>query len=199
MPVSVEWEPGMSVGVEEIDERHRQILRRVRHLARAAAEGGAEPVRAALRSLQYTLSEHHAVEEAWMEEQGYPAAGDHVRDHRAIVETIGRVRADGSDGARLAEVAAAVARMLDEHMRSDDLRLGRFFTARQNFRRLAESGSGFGMSLTPMPGTFAAVTPVPGRLARAIVSGEKAARAPGPARHEGGDQAAAPPDPRTTK
>ncbi len=47
-----------------------------------------------------------------------------------------------------------VARALDQHMRSDDLKVGRFVTARENLRKLAEAGPGVGMALTPIPGTL---------------------------------------------
>src|SRR5512138_1704426 len=187
-------EPTASVGVEEIDASHRQIGRRMRYLARAVAEGGVEPVRTALRSLQLVLADHYGREEGWMAEQGYPGAGEHVRGHRAIVESIARARLlDGSGAeARLADAAAAIAHAVEEHMRSEDLKLGRFFTARDNRRRLAERGPGVGMSLTPIPGAIGPVTPVPGE------GPAPAGRATRPAGARE-DQPAAPPSPRTRK
>lgn len=192
-------EPAMSVGIEEIDVRHRQVARRVRHLARAVAEGGVDPVRAALRSLEIVLLEHHALEEAWMAEQGYPGAGEHTRAHRAIVERIAQARAYDAPRpeAGLAEAAESIAEAVDEHMRSDDLKLGRFWTARENLRLLAEAGPGAGLSLTPIPGTLRAVTPAPGRApANPVPSAPPPA---GPRRSGGEDQPAAPPSPRTRK
>ena len=58
-----------------------------------------------------------------MAEQGYPGAGEHVRAHRALVERVARARADDSPGAeaRLAEAAASIAQVVEEHMRSDEL------------------------------------------------------------------------------
>jgi len=153
----------MSVGVEEIDLYHRQLLRRVRHLANAVGAGGAREIRNALGSLLGHLVEHHAEEERWMSEAGYPAAKEHSRAHAGIVERIRLAREDvaaGSEG-RLVAAAEWLARALQEHMTVDDLRLGRFWTARLNLRVLAERGPGLGASLTPIPGTIApAIRPV---------------------------------------
>lgn len=153
----------MSVGVESLDAHHRQVWRRIRRLANAVAEGDAGDVRSSLRLLHASLSEHHLDEERWMDEAGYPGAREHVRAHHAILERIAGVRADEGPGAdrRLLEAAEWVARALEAHMRSDDLKLGRFWTARENLRRLAEAGPGVGASLTPIPGMLSVVAPRP--------------------------------------
>ena len=44
---------------------------------------------------------------------------------------------------------------------TDDLKLARFWTARENLRRLAEAGPGVGAALTPIPGMVRTYTPPP--------------------------------------
>ena len=181
--MTVDWEDGMSVGVESIDVHHRQVWRRIRHLANAVSDGRADEVRAALRFLQSYLAEHHAEEERWMADAGYPGAREHTRVHADLLE---RIRSVGEPGARapvktLLQTADWVARMLEQHMRTDDLKLGRFWTARENLRRLAESGPGVGASLTPIPGSLGepVKTPAPDGASEARhADGE----APGPKR-----------------
>lgn len=153
----------MSVGVEAIDVHHRQIWRRIRHLANAVSDGRSGEVRASLRFLQGYLAEHFSEEERWMAEAGYPGAREHARMHAEILE---RVRADRDDAGagtakRLLAAAEWVARSLEAHMRTDDLRLGRFWTARENLRVLAERGPGVGAALTPIPGSLRTATPRP--------------------------------------
>ncbi len=46
-------------------------------------------------------------------------------------------------------------------MQGDDLKLARFWTARENLRRLAEAGPGVGASLTPIPGMLTVAPPKP--------------------------------------
>jgi len=146
----------MSVGVASIDVHHRQVWRRIRHLASAVSDGRAEEVSAALRFLHGYLAEHNAEEERWMADAGYPGAREHGRAHAVMLEGIRIARATEPDpaGKALLQAADWVARTLEAHMRSEDLKLGRFWTARENLRRLAENGPGVGASLTPIPGSL---------------------------------------------
>jgi hemerythrin-like metal-binding protein len=164
----------MTVGVESLDVHHRQVLRRIRHLAGAVSEGDAVGLRSSLRFLEAYLAEHQREEEQWMEDAGYPGAREHLRSHAAILERVATARADTSAGwdRRLLEAADWVARALESHMRGDDLKLGRFWTARENLRKLAEAGPGVGASLTPIPGML----PVPPRPRR----DEDATKTPAP-------------------
>ncbi len=152
-------EEAWSVGVESLDVHHRQVWRRIRHLSNAASEGRADEVRAALRFLHGYLAEHNAEEERWMADAGYPAAREHARAHTEIVARIQAAR-EGEGRLplpALLQSAEWVARSLEAHMRQDDLKVARFWTARENLRRLAESGQG--VSLTPIPGTLGVVSP----------------------------------------
>jgi hemerythrin-like metal-binding protein len=160
---------GTTVGVEIIDAHHRHIARRVRQLATAVSDGRAEETRAALRFLHTYLAAHHEDEERWMSEGGYPGTREHIRSHAEILARIGSVR-DAQPAATvqaLAQTAEWVSHALEAHMRAEDIKLARFFTARENLRRLAESGLGYGAALTPLPGALAAVpvnapAPAPG-------------------------------------
>jgi hemerythrin-like metal-binding protein len=154
-----DWAPA-SVGVEQIDAEHRLILRRVRGIASAVEHGQPGELHAALRNLGHVLQEHWRSEEAWMAEQGYPGAGDHAQHHEALLERVIAVRRrEGSPGAT-PTAAVDLARAVEEHMRTEDLKLGRFYAARENFRRLGSAKVGEGPALTPIPG---ALTPVPGK------------------------------------
>ena len=99
----------------------------------AVGEGSAVGLRSSLRSLQAYLAEHQREEEQWMEDAGYPGAREHLRAHAAILERIAAARADTTVGwdRRLLDAAQWVARALESHMRGDDLKLGRFWTARE--------------------------------------------------------------------
>jgi hemerythrin len=154
--VPIEWDSALSLGVEQLDVEHRQLMRRGRQLAQAVRDGRPEEIRGELRFLHAYLGEHFAHEEEWMAEQGYPGAADHARRHAALLEALSGVRQRAIDqpGA-VARVAAELAEVLDEHMRIEDLKLARFFTARQNLKLLAHAGTGAGRALTPIPGALA--------------------------------------------
>jgi hemerythrin-like metal-binding protein len=155
----------MSVGIASLDAHHRQVWRRIRHLARAVSEGDGVDVRSSMRLLHAYLAEAQADEERWMEEAGYPGAREHVRGHNAVLDRLAAARADEALGAekRLLEAADWLARTLAAHMQGDDRKLARFWTARENLRKLAAEGPGVGASLTPIPGMLGVVPPRPRR------------------------------------
>jgi hemerythrin len=139
----LEWEPGLSVGVEAIDVQHRQILRRMRCLDEAVRAGRPADTRAGLRFLTHYLADHFDEEESWMEQNGYPGLSEHRKAHRRCLDELKAMRNAfevSADPAPLTRAAEALSRWLDEHMTGDDLQLGRFREARENLRRLAAGG-----------------------------------------------------------
>jgi hemerythrin len=156
--MAFDWDEALSVGVEQLDAEHRQILRRVRRLANAVIDGRPEEIRGTLKFLHGFLVEHFAIEEDWMAESGYPGTREHARHHTAMLDAVTAARLRAADEPRaLLRAAADLAAALDEHMRTEDLKLGRFFTARENLKVLAEAGTVRGLALTPIPGSVAAV------------------------------------------
>jgi hemerythrin len=145
------------VGVESIDVEHRQILRRLRRLMATAAEGHVDDLRSAFRFLARYMADHFANEERWMAEHGYPGALEHTRAHAELVDAIALARRTVDEqGGEGAAPAARIASAIEHHLVTYDLRLGQFWTARLNLRRLAEEGPGAGISLTPIPGMLRA-------------------------------------------
>ncbi len=160
--VGIELDPGFSVGVEEIDAEHRQIVRRARRLETALNGGTPEEIRGALKFLHACLAERFENEERWMAEAGYPGSGEHARIHSAILDAVTAARQEATRARDpRTGAAAAIAATLERHMRNDDLKLGRFHTARENLRLLAEAGPGVGAALTPIPGMLAVIRPAP--------------------------------------
>jgi hemerythrin-like metal-binding protein len=150
----------VSDGDDRLDLEHRQVLRRVRQFAAAAAERRPERIPSALKFLQGYLGEHFAHEETGMAEAGYPGAREHERLHAAMLDRFDQARRRAKDDPRaLVRAAADLAAALEAHIRTDDVKLSRFSTARENLRLLAEAGPGVGAALTPLPGSHATVRP----------------------------------------
>ncbi|MGC4001139.1 MAG: hemerythrin domain-containing protein [Anaeromyxobacter sp.] len=136
----LEWDEAYSLGIEEIDAQHRTLIRRLRRLGEAI--GAERPVETGkeLRYLRQLVCEHFEDEERWMEEAGYPGCAEHERSHRAaeaLLDQARRLLAETGLSLRFVSVVEEAARWLDEHLRTDDLKLGRFRAARENLRQLA--------------------------------------------------------------
>jgi hemerythrin len=158
--VTEDWEPA-SLGDDRLDGQHRLLVRRLRTLTAAVAAGKLDEVRATLRILSLSLAEHWRDEERWMEESGYPGLNEHKRHHDDLLHRL----AEAIEPKRqvvLAPVASSLAREVEGHMRNEDVKLGRFFAARANFKAMAEGKSGNrGPALTPLPGALGILTPPP--------------------------------------
>jgi hemerythrin len=137
MPLA--WDRSMSVGVKEVDAQHRELLGRMRMLGDAIGSGQRAAATEILQELIVSLAAHHAFEEHWMRVRSYPRLTDHVRGHQLGMETLQRAAqalADGCESPRFLDLVERTARWLDVHLRSEDLRMGRFNEA------LAQRGAG---------------------------------------------------------
>lgn len=137
MPLA--WDRSLSVGVEEFDAHHREVNARTKMLGEAIGSGQRAAAAEILQGLITTLAAHHHEEERWMRTRNYPRLAAHLRAHQLGMETLeraARALADGCDNPRFLDLVERTARWIDVHLRSEDLRMGRFQEA------LAQGGPG---------------------------------------------------------
>jgi hemerythrin-like metal-binding protein len=116
------------VGEPRLDAQHREIIVRLRLLGEAIGAEQPEGVAAALADLSAVVREHFADEERYMAELGYAHRATHAEAHAACLKSLDaavRYHADGGASERFLDVLERVARWLDVHLRSEDLRLSR--------------------------------------------------------------------------
>jgi hemerythrin len=124
----LEWDPEYAVGHAGLDAQHSEIIQGLGRLGDAIGSEQAERISVALGELDQLLRTHFADEERWMTAQGYPRRAAHLEGHAACLEslvTAVRLHAEGGASERFVDVIERVARWLDVHLRSEDLRLGR--------------------------------------------------------------------------
>ncbi len=76
--MALEWTPDLSVGVEEIDEQHRELFRRAERLIATLRCGDRGEVLPLLAYLDEYVAHHFSAEERLMREVRYPALEEHV-------------------------------------------------------------------------------------------------------------------------
>jgi len=112
----MQWSPDMSVGLSELDEDHRFLIKIINDLSDAAAmekkTQKREVLRQSLRGLQRYAEFHFAREEAVMRACGYDSLARHQAEHRrftdkmaAISQRFDDAKVDSGGGA-LAQVDA---------------------------------------------------------------------------------------------
>lgn len=88
-PSPIIWHARYNVGVDLLDQHHRQLAQLINRLAECVSERGlSESVGDVLDALVRYAEYHFRHEEALMEAAGYPALDEHRSAHLGFCETI---------------------------------------------------------------------------------------------------------------
>ena len=91
----IEWDESFEVGIEEIDEHHKTLLKRLNDVSAAVAENQGE--REITRTLQF-LSDytkfHFSAEEEKMRDADYPGLQEQLDEHKKFLDTLERLEDD---------------------------------------------------------------------------------------------------------
>ena len=84
--MGVQWTPDLSVGVELIDNQHKELFRRVNDLLEASSQGrGKEEIGRLIQFLADYVVTHFAAEERTMARYGYSGLSAHRAEHNKFV------------------------------------------------------------------------------------------------------------------
>lgn len=124
------WSDALSVGVEEIDREHEELIGLFQGLSGAKDRAA---VMAALDDLVAHVCTHFDHEERIMRNHGFPESAGHARAHDALLRQVRNfvmlVEAE-PDGAPGPDIMDFVGKWLVEHILGDDRRLGDYIRAR---------------------------------------------------------------------
>lgn len=137
--MTISWYPALAVGVDEVDEQHKEIFRRVDALTQALmARRGAEVLEPMFDFLGEYVVEHFGAEESLMRLHRYPQRAEHEGEHRRFVEDYRALRAeyarDGATGFLLVKLNNRVGLWLTNHISRTDKELGRFLEGKTDAR-----------------------------------------------------------------
>ena len=127
----LKWSEDLSVGVQLIDEQHREMFDRINRLLRAIGEiGGAEQVAATADFLQEYVAQHFAAEEEQMVLHEYPGLAKHKEHHEyfrgRVEDLIQRLEEQGPDEKLLIEAQELLVNWFRDHILQVDMAMGRF-------------------------------------------------------------------------
>ena len=129
--MGIEWRESLSIGVEEIDRQHKQLLKHFDQLLRACESGkGIEELKILLGFLDGYVIHHFSDEEIIQRQHGYPGYEAHKREHDAFVARLKALKQEtGRDGVALHHVVETnhlLLKWLIHHISTVDVQLGRF-------------------------------------------------------------------------
>ena len=129
----IEWIDSYSVGIENLDTQHKQLVGQMNLLYDAMNAGNAkEPLGEILDTLiQYTLT-HFSSEEELFAQYGYPGAKEHIAEHEYFVGEVARFKGYHKDSRLLIsyEVFAFLKTWIVEHMLGRDMKYRDFLLSK---------------------------------------------------------------------
>jgi len=123
--VSLELDPLLLTGIDEIDGQHRELFARIGALLEASRSGRSrEEVVRLLEFLGSYVVDHFAAEERTMEETGYPRLGGHRAEHLQFMKELAILRhelkSEGPTNLFVIRVGNRVTEWLREHIYRTD-------------------------------------------------------------------------------
>jgi len=87
MPMLINWDSSMSVGVAILDEDHKRIMNMINKLYNAMLEGkGKKILEEIFHDLTVYVNIHFEAEEGMFELTGYPGAAEQHRQHKEMTQ-----------------------------------------------------------------------------------------------------------------
>lgn len=113
------------LGIDSIDDQHRQLIEMINDLSRHMSLGDSRPVLGSLLEKLYAFAlSHYAYEESLMEQTGYPSLEEHRQEHRNYMDRLVDLFhrwADGSGGFLIAvDVHDLLELWASEHITESD-------------------------------------------------------------------------------
>jgi hemerythrin len=133
--VKIEWDETLEVGVEAIDEQHKELFRRLDRLLQAMqTRQGAVEVGRLIDYLGEYVVAHFGLEESVMRDRAYPAYAAHKAEHEAFLKDFQMLRAEylssGPNAVITIRVTNRVTAWLREHIYRIDRALGQYLQKR---------------------------------------------------------------------
>jgi hemerythrin len=129
----IEWIDSLSVGVDEIDDQHRELIGRINQLALAREnERGPEVTATVLAGLKAYIVEHFGLEESYFREFEYPGAEAHIAEHEDFKRRVAEFRAAYSRGEAALddEILGFLKSWLTKHISYSDRKYRTLFLAK---------------------------------------------------------------------
>lgn len=131
----MEWTPDLSVGIDRIDEQHRELFRRINGLVEAVKKSECKYIiGGVMQFLHEYVLEHFGDEEGIMVEQQYPQYKEHHAQHAKFIEDLARMeeelRNEESSYTRSVFVNQMVVDWIITHISRVDKKLGEYLKPR---------------------------------------------------------------------
>jgi len=134
--MGVEWRESLAIGVEVIDNQHKELIRRFDRLLNACQEGkGVEELNKLQLFLVEYVNTHFNDEEAIQIKHRYPGYEAHRSEHISFTERLNKLNleteAEGVSAYHVVETNSMLLKWLLNHISKVDAELGTFLKSGQ--------------------------------------------------------------------
>ncbi len=129
--MAIAWTPDLSVGLDQIDDQHKELFKKLDQLLEACNQGkGRVIIEELLRFLGDYVVTHFGTEEVYMDRFAYPETADHKRQHAAFIKQFVELKEtfekEGPGIHIVILTNRTVVAWLNTHIRNTDTKLGAF-------------------------------------------------------------------------
>jgi hemerythrin len=124
----LQWRKEFSVGIEEVDHEHRELIELIRSLQQRLRQGAdTDEVIDVLGEIYALIAAHFALEEKMMRQTHYPAFADHKEDHETLIDDLRDIMDEVEDDGILDEsrLTDDLDRWFSDHFKTHDAKLHR--------------------------------------------------------------------------
>lgn len=129
----IAWDPSLSVGLEELDDQHRALIRLVNELSEKRAQGDDDAATKTLQFLRDYMNTHLAMETELMLDLDYPEREAHRQQHELFVNHVIFFEIEKEFGVVSSQMLDAILAFLNDwflnHIATEDKALGAFVRA----------------------------------------------------------------------
>ena len=129
--MALAWTPDLAVGVNEIDEQHKELFKKIDNLHAAMSKGmGKEEITKTLEFLEDYVKMHFGSEEKIMLAKKYPNYNSHNAQHEIYKRNIASLKEElNTKGASInlvLQVNSSICDWIIKHIQEVDKALGNF-------------------------------------------------------------------------
>lgn len=127
----IEWDDGLSIGIDLIDEQHKTLIQRLARLSRAVdtSQGASEILKSLEFMYEYT-DFHFTDEEKQMAKYEYPGLEDQKQMHAEFIGAIKQLEEDfeeeGATGPLAESINTLLMNWLVKHIKAEDVKFGTY-------------------------------------------------------------------------
>lgn len=124
----LQWREEFSVGVEEVDHEHRELIELIRSLQLHLQQGAeTTDIIEVLGEIYAQIAAHFALEEKMMRQTHYPSYADHKEDHETLLDDLRDIMDEVEDDGVLDEARLTddLDRWFSDHFKTHDAKLHR--------------------------------------------------------------------------